>query len=28
VAQEAMRLAANKLCVKAKFVARFGKETA
>jgi large subunit ribosomal protein L16 len=27
-AQEAMRLAANKLCIKAKFVTRFGKEEA
>jgi large subunit ribosomal protein L16 len=28
LAQEAMRLAANKLSVKAKFVKRFGKEGA
>ena len=27
-AQEAMRLAAHKLCIKAKFVKRFGKEEA
>jgi large subunit ribosomal protein L16 len=28
IAQEAMRLAANKLSIKAKFVKRFGKEEA
>jgi ribosomal protein L16/L10AE len=27
-AQEAMRLAGHKLCIKTKFVKRFGKESA